>query len=277
VRLDVNPEEFKQKLEEFLPKSRKPGESIKKEALLASTETLVTSAFKQALNSGHRFIGPTDLFSALPLMQDEFVLRLFNIFGIEAGDLGKALIFTTAKRQFSRFKRLPASLGGFMFEKERGLRHRIMNRAWTSRPTPTLDRFSRDFTDLARREAMGFLVGHEAEYERLVDTLSRPVNPNALLVGEAGIGKETLVAHLAFQIVKDAVPKALFDRRLVALELSTVVAGAAPDELHRRLQELVHEIDIAGNIIAAIPVVQLITNNEIAVGLYVIMAVIMSG
>ena len=253
VRLDVNPEEFKQKLEEFLPKSRKPDEPVRKEALLAFTEILVTSAFEYAFLNGHRFIGPTDLFSVLPLMKDEFVLRLFNIFGIEAGDLGKALIFTTAKRQFSRFKRLPASLGGFMFEREGGLRHRIMNRAWTSRPTPTLDRFSRDFTDLARRQAVGFLVGHAAEYERLVDTLSRPVNPNALLIGEAGIGKETLVAHLAFQIVKDAVPKPLFDRRLVALELSTIVAGAAPDELHRRLQALAEEINIAGNIILYIP------------------------
>ncbi|MBI2033478.1 MAG: ATP-dependent Clp protease ATP-binding subunit [Candidatus Liptonbacteria bacterium] len=253
VRLDVNPEEFKQKLEEFLPKSRKPGGLIRKEALLLAAQTLITSAFEHALSNGHRFIGPTDLFSVLPLMKDEFVLRLFNIFGIVSGDLGKALIFTTAKRQFSHFKRLPASLGGFMFERERELRHRIMNRAWTSRPTPILDRFSRDFTDLARRQAIGFLVGHETEYERLVDTLSRPVNPNALLIGEAGIGKETLVARLAFQIIKDAVPKPLFDRRLVALELSTIVAGAAAHELHSRLQALVEEINIAGNIILYIP------------------------
>lgn len=128
-----------------------------------------------------------------------------------------------------------------------------MNRAWTARPTPALDRFSRDLTDLARHERVGFLVGHEAEYQRLADTLARPMNPNTLLVGEAGIGKEAIISHLAFKLVKDDVPEPLFDRRLVELELASLVAGAAPEELHERLQKIVEEILIAGNVVLYIP------------------------
>ena len=124
-----------------------------------------------------------------------------------------------------------------------------MNRAWTSRPTPTLDKYGIDFTDLARDSQVGFLIGHDAEYERLVETLARPLNPNALLIGEAGIGKEAIVQHLAFSLVKDDVPKALFDRRLVGLQLQNLVAGAAPEELDARLKTIVEEIFLAGNII----------------------------
>ncbi|MEK7076879.1 MAG: AAA family ATPase, partial [Patescibacteria group bacterium] len=116
-----------------------------------------------------------------------------------------------------------------------------------------LDKYSYDFTDLARREEAGFLIGHEDEYRRMVDALSRPMNPNAMLVGESGIGKETIVAHLAFEIVKDEVPPAIFDKRLVALQLSNLVAGAGPEELQERLGKIVEEIAIAGNIILYIP------------------------
>ena len=111
-----------------------------------------------------------------------------------------------------------------------------MNRAWTSRPTPTLDKYGMDFTDMARDSQVGFLIGHEAEYERLVETLARPINPNALLIGEPGIGKEAIIKHLAFCMVKDDVPQGLFDKRLVGLQLQSLIAGAPPEELDARLK-----------------------------------------
>ncbi len=128
-----------------------------------------------------------------------------------------------------------------------------MNRAWTSRPTPTLDKYGIDFTDLARDSQVGFLIGHDAEYERLVETLARPMNPNALLIGEPGIGKGAVIQHLALSLIKDDVPQGLFDRRLVGLQLQNLVAGAAPEELDARLKKIVEEIFMAGNIILYIP------------------------
>lgn len=251
-RLDVRPEEFKQKLEELLASSPKSASMDFKADELHNVEVLMLHAFKQALEAGHRFVELSDLFSALPLAGDESTSRLFNVFGIEAGDLERALIFASIGRR-KILGRLPAVLGGFVLDSHVNIRHRIMNRAWTSRPTPTLDKHSVDFTDLARQSQVGFLVGHEAEFKRLLDTLARPVNPNALLVGEAGIGKETLVAHLAFKLVKDEVPNALFDKRLVSLELNSLVAGAPPEELNARLKKIVEEIFMASNVILYIP------------------------
>ncbi|MGC9968300.1 MAG: ATP-dependent Clp protease ATP-binding subunit [Minisyncoccia bacterium] len=248
-RLDVKPEEFKAKLKEFLSRPV-PAETVSRTEYLKSAEALVVAAFGEALAVGHRFIEPSDLFSALAKMKAEAVDRLFNMFSIEAGDLETALIFSLKKSFLSR---LPSALGEFVFESNRHTRHRIMNRAWTSRPTPTLDKYSTDFTDLARAQQIGFLIGHDAEYERLVETLGRPVNPNALLIGEPGIGKETIIQHLAFALTKDIVPKALFDKRLVSLELQDLVAGASPEELSTRLKKIVDEIYMAGNIIIYIP------------------------
>lgn len=255
-RLDVPPDELKAKLREFMKQPLPSGRGdigwvALNEEYLKDAEQLVRAAFGQALAAGHNFIEPSDLFSALATIPSDKLSRLFNMFNIEAGDLERALIFSLARRSFGG--RLPRALGGFVFDANRHARHRIMNRAWTARPTPTLDKYSVDFTDLAREGEAGFLIGHEAEYERMVETLARPFNPNALLVGDPGIGKETLIQHLAFNLVKDQVPAALFDKRLVALGLQNLVAGAAPDELAKRLHAIVEEMNAAGNVILYIP------------------------
>lgn len=128
-----------------------------------------------------------------------------------------------------------------------------MNRAWTSRPTPILDQYSTDLTDLAREEKIGFLIGHAREFEHLLNVITRPGKPNALIVGEAGVGKSALIAHLAFRMVKDEVPSVLFDKRLVSLEIGDLVADASPDVLAGRLQKMAEEILLAGNIVLYIP------------------------
>jgi ATP-dependent Clp protease ATP-binding subunit ClpC len=249
-RLDVKADEFKQKAEELLNVGlQDKATAPQKEERLKQVGLLVANALEQALSSSHRFIEPSDLFSAAAMVEDEAASRLFNVFSIGAGDLERALIFASISRKLGR---LPNTLGGFVLSAPR-IRHRIMNRAWTSRPTPTLDKYSTDFTDLARQNQMGFLIGHKEEYERLVNTLARPINPNALLVGEAGVGKETIISHLAFKLVKDEVPAPLFDKRLVSLDLAGLVAGAPPEELSARLKKIIEEITAAGNIILYIP------------------------
>ena len=248
-RLDVKPEEFRTKLDEFL-REPVPAEEASRRVNLAKVEVLALAAFKAALAAGHDFIELPDYFSALSKMQDDAVSRLFNLFTIETGDLEKALIFSA--RGVRRVGQ-PRDLGGFVFESHRRIRHRVMNRAWTARPTPLLDEYSDDLTDLARLGQIGFLVGHEGEYERLLEALGRPVNPNAILVGEAGIGKQAIIEHLAFTLTRDDVPRTLFDKRLVELHLQNLVAGAPPEQLSERLKRIVEEIRIAGNVIIYIP------------------------
>ena len=254
-RLDVKPGDFKEKLDSLFNEQgavdRLTGKAAREEAV-RTVEALLTAAFAQAVRSGHEFITATDLFSALPKAGGDAMDRLFNQFSIEPGDLERALLFGSLVKH-GWFRRLPRALGGFGIGTHRVAKHRVMNRAWTARPTPTLDRYGADYTDLARNGQTGFLVGHGAEYGRLIETLARPVNPNAILIGEPGIGKESIVHHLALALVKDNVPNGLFDRRLVGLHLPSLVAGAPPEELEARLKMIVEEIIEAGNIILYIP------------------------
>ena len=252
-RLDVKLEEFKAKLEELLIQSRVDGKHLSSMDRKAKIEELCLGALSDAIQNKQRFIEPADLFAALPHLSCEYLHRLFATFTLAEDDVSQAMIFGAAARQFSGLRTLPARLNAIVLGGEHGLRHRIMNRAWTSRPTPVLDSMSVDLTDAARGNAIGFLVGHDAEYEHLLKVLSRSDNPNAILVGDPGIGKDTIVEHLAFDLVKDRVPSALFDKRLVKLQLNALVAGAAPEELQNRVREMVAEMLLAGNVILYIP------------------------
>ncbi|OGY63036.1 MAG: hypothetical protein A2745_00880 [Candidatus Harrisonbacteria bacterium RIFCSPHIGHO2_01_FULL_44_13] len=250
IRMDVKPEEIEQKVDDYLGLSSK--DKLSKEVLDQQIEALSAGAFHQAIVSGNAYIEPKDLFSALQQLKSENIAKVFKLFNIGESDLENVLIFSRFRRRFSLLRRLPSSLAGVAHRPFK-FRQRIMNRAWTARPTPFLDRFSEDFTALARLEKVGFLIGHEQEYDRLTDVLSRPGNPNVLLVGDPGAGKGTLAAHLAFRIAKDRVPPPLFDKRLVSLEIGSLVAGANEGELQERVKKIIEEIVSAGNIILYIP------------------------
>jgi len=250
IRLDLKPEEVEHKID-LLMNPKESGVRSDKKAILEMAEILVVNAGIRSILNNRQFIETADLFSGLFFVGDDKVNRIFNTFSVEASDLELAMLLSSLKRKWS-FS-LPSSVGGFSFETQRQLRHRVVNRAWTSRPTPTLDKFSSDLTDMARDNEVGFIIGHGSDYQRLVDTLSRPINPNALLVGEEGVGKGTMVMHLARQITKDEVPSPLFDKRLVSLEISSLVSGASPEEIQGRIKKITEEIFMAGNVILYIP------------------------
>ncbi|MDI6717937.1 MAG: ATP-dependent Clp protease ATP-binding subunit [Patescibacteria group bacterium] len=256
-RMEISPEEFEQKIDEELtlslqPTRNKPSEN-NKENLLEKTAVLTKPAFLKAYLNKSKFVEIGDLFAGMSFINDEAIKKIFYLFSISEDDLGKALIFTHYRwRPLTSYLFVPGTLGEFGHKKY-GIRHRIMNRAWTARPTPTLDSYSYDLTDLARGKEIGFLVGHQKEYDDLVNVLSKPNNQNILLVGEPGSGKEAILNHLALKITKDKVPPPLFDKRLVCLRIGALIAGADQQEISRRANKIAQEIVWAGNVILYIP------------------------
>jgi len=252
TRMDIPIKEFEQKIDDLIVESRKNPQKFSKKDLISQIEVLTKAAFERALANCEKFVEPRNLFSALSYAQYEKIIRLFNLFSIASADLDNALIFGRFRQKFSWLKRLPFALGGFSHHPYK-IRHRVMNRAWTSRPTPILDKYSRDFTDLAREQEIGFLIGHNIEYDRMVNILSRISKPNVILVGEPGTGKETMVSHLAYQLIKDKVPNSLFDKRLVCLSIGNLISGASQEEISAKVNKVVEEIISAGNIILYVP------------------------
>ncbi|MER5429429.1 ATP-dependent Clp protease ATP-binding subunit [Streptomyces sp. NPDC002588] len=109
--------------------------------------------------------------------------------------------------------------------------------------TPTLDKYGRDLTDLARQGRIDPVIGREDEIEQTIEVLSRRGKNNPVLIGDAGVGKTAIVEGLAQRITDGDVPDVLDGRRVVALDLPAVVAGTRyRGDFEERLNTIVSEI-----------------------------------
>ena len=116
--------------------------------------------------------------------------------------------------------------------------------------TPALDEFGRDLTQLAQAGQLDPVIGRADEIERVLQILSRRSKNNPVLIGEAGVGKTAIVEGLAQRIVQSEVPDNLLSRRVIALDLGSLVAGTKyRGQFEERLKVVMKEIVQAGNII----------------------------
>lgn len=241
LRLDVSPREFLAKVEEYVAIAKDA--PLEKDLEYKKLQDLLVAAFAAAKAEYSEMILPGDLFGALVKIEDQNLKKIFNLFDLDPGDLASAFLFA---------HRRSTDLSYIAHRRYRG-RVRVMNRAWTARPTPFLDRYSEDVTSRVRAGGGGFLIGHQEEYEALVAALGRPDASRAMLIGEVGSGKSAIIDHLAFAMVKDHVPQPLFDKRLVSLSLSALVAGASEAQAQERISKILEEISRAGNVVLHIP------------------------
>ncbi|NHM33345.1 ATP-dependent protease ATP-binding subunit ClpC [Neobacillus terrae] len=116
--------------------------------------------------------------------------------------------------------------------------------------TPTLDSLARDLTAIAREGSLDPVIGRSKEIQRVIEVLSRRTKNNPVLIGEPGVGKTAIAEGLAQQIVSNEVPEILRDKRVMTLDMGTVVAGTKyRGEFEDRLKKVMDEIRQAGNII----------------------------
>jgi ATP-dependent Clp protease ATP-binding subunit ClpC len=116
--------------------------------------------------------------------------------------------------------------------------------------TPVLDNFGVDLTKAALEDKLDPIVGRETEIERLVQILSRRKKNNPVLIGEPGVGKSAIVEGLAIRIIENNVSRVLFNKRIVTLDLASVVAGTKyRGQFEERMKQILNELQDNQNVI----------------------------
>ncbi len=119
-----------------------------------------------------------------------------------------------------------------------------------SNKTPTLNQFGRDLTDLAKIGKLDPVIGRENEIERVIQVLSRRTKNNPVLIGEPGVGKTAIAEGLAQKIVGGIVPEVLQNKRVITLDMGSMVAGSKyRGEFEERMKKVMEEIRNAGDVV----------------------------
>ena len=177
----------------------------------------------EAKRMGHSYIGTEHILMAILRDGDGVGARAITTLGINPGalynDIGESLEYTSGGEQKKSAARK------------------------THNNTPTLDKYGRDFTDMARDGKFDPVIGRNDEIDRVIQILSRRTKNNPCLIGEPGVGKTAVAEGLAQRIAAQNVPEPLKEKRVVALDLSSMVAGAKyRGEFEERLKGVIDEI-----------------------------------
>ena len=222
---------------------RREGEPDSKDIVLPYSpraRQIMSYAADEARRLNSPLIGTEHLL--LGLLRDDKIL---------SSQIMKNLNLSLSKIRQSISKKLGVSLNPNQKKGVRGRTTTPLTKAQNSKSkTPTLDTLARDLTKAAREDRLDPIVGREPEVRRLTQILSRRTKNNPVLVGEPGVGKTAIAEGFAQKIVTGEVPASLMNKRLMALDMGSLVAGTKyRGEFEERMKKIIEEIYDDGDVI----------------------------
>jgi ATP-dependent Clp protease ATP-binding subunit ClpC len=198
--------------------------------LTPRTKRLLDLSLLEARNLGHNYITPEHILLALTRESEGVAYTILANLGADIDRLRKELIESLSGEQ----KAGTAAVASKSPDAD----------------TPTLNQFGRDLTEMAREGKLDPVIGRANETQRLLEILCRRIKNNPCLIGDPGVGKTAIAEGLAQKIVEGEIPEILRDKRVVTLDLSSMVAGSKyRGEFEDRLKKVMEEIRKAGNVI----------------------------
>ena len=222
---------------------------------------LEARAFKSStVNSGH-------LLLAILKDSENLITQLLVEFGIN---------YYMVKSQLQKYKEVESKSdfpesddddSGESFSKGSGAPKGPKKTSVPKSDTPVLDNFGIDVTKLAEENSLDPIVGREKEIERLAQILSRRKKNNPILIGEPGVGKSAIAEGLAIRIVNKTVSRILFDKRVVSLDVASIVAGTKyRGQFEERMKAILNELAKVNNVILFIDEIHTIVGAGGATG-----------
>jgi ATP-dependent Clp protease ATP-binding subunit ClpC len=194
---------------------------------------------EQAQDEAERFsaeeVGTEHLLIALVRTSDCAASRLLNTLGVN---------------QQKMYVEILQAMGEDVSKYREDFQNGRLSRKKGGDQTPTLDRYSRDLTKMAKEGKLDPVVGRTEEIQRVIQILSRRTKNNPCLIGEPGVGKTAIAEGLAQQIAREVVPDTILNKRVVTLDLSGMVAGSKyRGEFEERIKKVIREVTDAGNVL----------------------------
>jgi ATP-dependent Clp protease ATP-binding subunit ClpC len=248
-RLDCQPEKVIEKIKivlkssSFFPESEKKG-NILGPKTSSDFKRIFFEAYLFCLKQGKEQIGSLDILWAVS-RQRNLVQMIFDEFGVSPDEIERVVKWTELEKDIKKWQK--AFFWPRLFKPKGKL-----NRAMTAAATPLLDRVSQDLTFLVRQGQSEFVVNRQKELEEIFNFFSSG-QPGVILVGPSETGKKAVLKKLAQLMVEENVPNFLEDKRLVKLDLASLVSlSEAKERGEEYLKRIIFEVNRAGNIVLVI-------------------------
>ena len=204
--------------------------------LSTGTKKVLELAVDEARRMGHHYIGTEHLLLGLVRQQEGVAIEVLRRIGISPEDVRRQTRRVLSESPVQKPKQSSSS--------ERK----------TSRPrsekTPLVDQLATDLTQMAQEDKLDPVVGRETEIERVIQVLSRRRKNNPALIGEPGVGKTAIVEGLAQRIIKGDTPRLLLNKRVLQLDVGSLVAGTMyRGQFEERLKRVIEELKSSDTIL----------------------------
>lgn len=234
-KIGVNLEDVRNTVEDIIGRGDdSPSEQV---AFTPRVKKVLELSYDEARRLGHNYIGTEHLLLGLLREGEGVAAQVLESLGADIDGVRAHVLHLLGNP-------------GLIVNSSNGKAHPSQSKKTS---TPTLDEFGRDLTEQAREGKLDPVVGREKEIERVIQVLSRRTKNNPVLIGEPGVGKTAIAEGLAQRIVESKVPETLLEKRVMTLDMSSLVAGSKfRGEFEERLKKVMDEIRADGNVVVFI-------------------------
>lgn len=226
--LGLKTDKIQQEVEALIGKGQEGAKTVH---YTPRAKKVIELSMDEARKLGHTYVGTEHILLGLIREGEGVAARVLNNLGVSLNKARQQVLQLLGSNETSR-------------------KNQSRNSQAAPANTPTLDSLARDLTVIAKEGNIDPVIGREKEIKRVIQVLSRRTKNNPVLIGEPGVGKTAVAEGLAQQIVDNEVPETLRDKRVMTLDMGTVVAGTKyRGEFEDRLKKVMEEIRQAGNVI----------------------------